>query len=297
MESDGTLSRAVAVALRRAFPGANGEGARLLGSGWNADAWRVPAAGGDLVVRVPRRAWARGEIERQTCLAPKLAAHGVPVPPGWRLLRDGSGEVLAGVYRYVEGSTAPARGHGRRRLVRPIARLLEQLHTFPVAEALACNAEPLDPWEGRWQPIIERHAESLPQETRVWVEQAGERLHDALRSAGTPVLVQGDLQPEHLLFSADADLVAVLDFSGPLVTDAAMDFGRLIQFWDQRFAMRVFESYSLRQDNAFMKRAVLYAALEPLRTITVEAEMGTSDWTAWARRKLASHAWNTRSLS
>jgi hypothetical protein len=63
-----------------------------------------------------------------------------------------------------------------------------------------------------------------------------------------------------------------------------------VQFWDARFAERVLQAYARPVDGAFWERARLYAALEPLRTIAIEAEMGTDVWTAWARRKLTTRA-------
>jgi aminoglycoside phosphotransferase (APT) family kinase protein len=290
------LSADAVGALAASFPGARAGEATLLGSGWNADAWRVPDPGGDLVVRVPTCEWARGEIERQACLAPKLAAHGVPVPPEWVLLRDAAGNVVAGVYRYVAGDPAPARGHVRRRVIKPVTGLVERIHSFPLDEALGCGAESLDPWEGRWRPIIEAHAPGLPPKTRAWVESAGERLRKALQYAGELVLVHGDLQPAHILLHPDLSVAAVLDFSGPIVSDRAIDFGRLVQFWDRHFAARVRVAYSLPKGRgyeevvAFWERMNLYALLEPLRTIAVEAEMGENLWTPWARRKLTANS-------
>ncbi len=270
--------------------GARPEDARLLGSGWNADAWLVHAVDGEWVVRIPRNAWAGGEIERQTCLAPKLAAHGIPVPAGYAVVRDENGKTIAGVYRYVAGEQAPRTGPLLRRLAPVVADLLERIHAVPAGDALACGAEELDPWEGRWRPIVARHARDLPPKTRAWVEAATARLEVLCRVRGKPVLIHGDLQPEHLLLGGDGALAAVLDFSGPLLSDTAIDFGRLVQFWDKRFASLVLAAYSLPTDGGFRERAKLYAALEPLRTIAVEAEAGTNEWTGWARRKLATAA-------
>ena len=272
------------------YPASSPNLARLLGSGWNADAWRVPERGGDLVVRIPRRDWARGEIERQACLAARLAARGIPAPREWALLRDPGGRVYAGVYRFVAGEPAPARGRAAGALAPLVANLLERIHQFPASEAVACGAEQLDPWEGRWRPIFERHAAGLGPGTRAWVERAAERLEALSLGAGAPALIHGDLQPAHLILRADSSVAAVLDFSGPTVSDRAIDFGRLTQFWGARFAERVLQAYTLSVDGAFVERAHLYAALEPLRTIALEAEMGTAVWTGWAKRKLAARA-------
>ena len=276
--------------LRLPLHGIRNEEIRLLGSGWNADAWLVPAADGEWVARLPKNEWARGETERQACLAPKLAAHGIPVPRDWSVVHDEQGNLVAGLYRYVEGEPAPGRGHALRSLVPVVAELLEAVHSVPTEEAFSCGAEHTDPWEGRWWPIIERHGKSLPPKSRAWVREAGGRLEMLCRSRRAPVLIHGDLQPGHLLLNERRDIVAVLDFSGPTVSDAAIDFGRLIQFWNHSFAERVLAAYTLPIDPGFRERARLYAALEPLRTIAFEAELGQDEWTAWARRKLAASA-------
>src|SRR3546814_11881178 len=56
-------------ALRTTLPDAEATRATVIGYGWDVVAWRLPAAGGDWTLRVPRHAEAIAAIEGQTCLA------------------------------------------------------------------------------------------------------------------------------------------------------------------------------------------------------------------------------------
>jgi aminoglycoside phosphotransferase (APT) family kinase protein len=84
--------------------------------------------------------------------------------------------------------------------------------------------------------------------------------------------------------------VAVLDFYGPLVSDPAIDFGRLVQHWDEAFALAALRFYDRPVDPAFRERMVLYARLEPLRTFAGGVALGEERWLRWGRRRLAAYA-------
>ena len=127
----GKLEPAVARAVRRALPGADPARAVVVGRGFDVVAWRVPASDGDWTLRVPRLDDARPTIAAQHCLGQRLAAAGLPVPRDPTLLRDASGEVIAGLYRYADGHRAEGSGRSQRsRLARELARLLSQLHAL-----------------------------------------------------------------------------------------------------------------------------------------------------------------------
>ena len=82
----------------------------------------------------------------------------------------------------------------------------------------------------------------------------------------------------------------MLDFSGPQVTDPALDFGRLVQWWGIEFADHVLKRYERRVDDDFRDRVVPYARLEPLRTIEAGVLRELPEWIAWGRRRLAAYA-------
>jgi len=280
------LARLVATLL----PGAQPAGARVIGEGWNATAWRVPDPTGDWTLRVPRLEEAVGELERQHCLGPVLLAAGLPGPDGWRLLRDGE-RAVAGLYRFVEGAPAPRRGaRSLGGLAGEVAGYLSGLHALHVETALACGAEAMEPRRDRYAPMLARTAPLVPERSRAYVERVYEALELASTTAPRSVLVHGDLQPDHLVCDERGGVRAVLDMSGPKVTDPAIDFGRLVQHWGGAFAAAVLLQYRGRVDGGFVGRMKAYAALEPLRTIDVALERGLPEWERWGRRRLSAAA-------
>ncbi len=287
---------ALVAALRHELPDLDLDGAELLGEGWNASAWSIGAGATKWVVRVPKLEWAAGEIERQTCLGMDLSRQGLPVPRGWRVLRGEDGTVLAGAYQYIVGRASPRRGV--EALAVDVASFLTRLHDLPTGFALSeCRALLLDPWLGRYRGLIETYGPVTGPQTRSWLNRTGERLERISRSASERVLVHGDLCPEHLICDAAGHLVGVLDFSGPQVTDPAVDFGRLVQHWGGRFAAAVLGNYDRLTDNAFEERMVIYAELEPLRAIEAGVSRELPHWVAWGRRRLAAATGaETRSL-
>jgi aminoglycoside phosphotransferase (APT) family kinase protein len=286
------LSHEVARVLGEQLPGSELENAEVLGEGWNATACRVRAGRTTWVVRVPKLAWAAGEIERQTCLGLRLSHLGFPVPHDWRVYRNANGDVLAGAYRFISGRPAPARGRrSLRALALDIAAFLTRLHEVPPEVAIRdCNALVIDPWEGRYRNLIAAHGSMTGPKTRSWLERVGDRLERASRAGAEHVLVHGDLSPEHLVRDDGGHVVGVLDFSGPQVTDPALDFGRLVQHWGVDFATTVLGSYDRLTDRGFEDRMGAYARLEPLRTIEAGVLRELPHWVAWGKRHLAAAA-------
>lgn len=286
------LPENVRVVLDGEFHGCDLVNVELLGEGWNATAWRIGAEGTRWVIRVPKLDWAAGEIERQTRLGPHLAELGFRVPRGWRLFRDDHGTLVAGAYVYVDGNPAPTRGKRRLdRLARDIAHFLTRLHDVPTDFPLReCRALDLDPWPGRYRDLIARYGRMTGPRTQSWLRHVGARLERASSPALQHVLVHGDLAPEHVLCSADGGIASVLDFSGPQVTDAALDFGRLVQHWGVKFAESVLETYERPTEVGFRERMLAYAWLEPLRTIEAGVLRGLPQWVRWGKRRLAATA-------
>ncbi|MDA0270783.1 MAG: aminoglycoside phosphotransferase family protein [Chloroflexi bacterium] len=285
------LTPEVAQALHATLPGCDPARATVAGAGWDVTAWRVPAPDGDWTVRVPRHADAAAVIESQHRLNELLAGHGLPVPPGSRLLRDEQGRLLAGLYRYVDGTEArPVGRAARQRLTLELGDFLTRLHPLAGAAKAAGLAVPHEPWPEVWSPLIDRCAALLPPRTEGWIRATGVRLERASRVLPPPVLVHADLKSEHVLLGADGTIAAVLDFEGVQITDPAVDFARIIQAWGRPFAERVLAAYRGTLDVACMERAQAYRDIEALQAIDNAEQYGQQALLPWARRDLASRA-------
>ena len=239
---------------------------------------------------MPKLEEARAEIDRQTRLGQRLSGRGFPVPRDWRLITRRDGSMLAGVYRYVAGVPAPTGAREHVVLAEQIARFLTQLHSLPPALGLECGARRLALWSDRYAPLIREYGARTGPQTQAWLRRQGERLERASVSAPAPVLVHGDLQPAYVLCDERQHIVAILDFSGPQITDPALDFGRLVQHWGMRFADTVLRMYERPADAAFRDRMAIYAGVEPLRTIEAGVLRDLPHWVGRARRHLSARA-------
>lgn len=285
------LPPAVIDALRIDLPEASAAHATVVGRGWDVVAWRVPAPDGDWLLRVPRIPEAIPTIEGQHRLAEALRGKGVPLPREPRLLRGPSGEVVAGLYRYVDGREARVRGRAaRRQLAAAIAEVVSKLHALGPSVGIACGAVPYVPWDDSFQPMIERCAPLLSPATEAWVREVGARLAEASRTIPPLTLVHADLKPAHVLLDADGDILALLDFESARVSDPAVEFSRLIQNWDEAFASMVLRLYRGPVDEGFMARAQCYCALDPLEGLDISIRRGWPEWPPIVRRSLAARA-------
>lgn len=232
-------------------------------------------------------------MEGQTCLGPKLHALGFPVPEGWRLLRHEDGSIAAGAYRYVRGETSQAHGlRERRALARQIATFLTDLHALNPAIGRDCGAQEVRPWQDHFGAMVERYASTLAPRSEEWVRGVASRL-EAASALGHPMrLTHADLQPAHLVVNANGEIQAVLDFEGPWVTDPAMDFSRLLQFWGEGF-VRMVRDYRRVLDDRVLTRARCYNDLELVHTMHSALTRESDEWRHWAlwtRRQIAVRA-------
>jgi len=289
--SPAALPPEVAGALARTLPQAEVARASIAGRGYDVWAWRVPAPGGDWLVRAPRHPEAIEAIEGQQRLGARFDALELPVPHEHRLLEDGSGRTVASGYRFVEGRTGHVSGAlARRRLAVALADFLSRLHALDVSIAIECGAQPYEPWRDQWAPMIERCGPLLPTRTRAWVESVGARLDEASRTLPPLVITHADLKPAHVLIDEDDRLVAALDFEGARVTDPAVDFSRLRQNWDRRFMAMALETYTGHVDAGFHVRARCYEALDALESIDIAMRRDWPGLIPGACRALAARA-------
>ncbi len=203
----------------------------------------VPSAGTDnalfrlgdeLVVRLPRIAWAVGQAQKEAHWLPRLAPH-LPLTIPTPVAGGNAGDDFPwpwSIYRWLDGETAT-----RERLddldaaARTLAGFVGALQTIDAAGGPAAGAHnsergmPLAVRNERVRACIAALAATIDTAaaTRAWERALAAPVWEA-----PPVWVHGDLQPGNLL-ARDRRLCAVIDFGCLGVGDPACD---LIVAWN-----------------------------------------------------------------
>jgi aminoglycoside phosphotransferase (APT) family kinase protein len=141
--------------------------------------------------------------------------------------------------------------------------------------------------------MVEQHASALAPRSEAWVRSVAATLEAASANGHPMRLTHADLQPVHLVIDAGGTIQAVLDFEGPCVTDPAMDFSRLLQFWGAGFVRMVLRDYRGEVDEHLLTRARCYNHLELVHTIHTALTRESEEWrhwAPWARRQIAIRA-------
>ena len=270
----GLLTPELRDTLRHALPGAALDDAEVIGEGWGSVAYRVPDAGGDRALRVPKPGSFRrvsGDLERELRLLPALAAAGLPVPREARAVHDERGRFVAAVHRYVAGRPASRealRGARRERLAADLGDFLTRLHAFPPERAVERGVQDLDLWADRYRPMIEYCRPLLGPRSAAWLAATADRfLADGGMEGAARVLTHGDLDGVHIRLHDDGTLDAVIDFGDAMVADPAIDVAAIARSLGWPFAERVLARYGGDVDRQLRRRARFYIAVVPLFSV------------------------------
>lgn len=237
-----------------------------LDAGWDNVLWRL---GADLVVRLPRRAFAVALVETEQRWLPELAPRlPLPVPAPVRVGRPSADYPwpwsivpwLAG----EPGDRAPltAASDAARRL----AAFLDALHHEAPAPAPCSRV--------RGVPLVER-AEAFEARIESLAGQIdGARLREVWDAAlaapvhsGAPLWVHGDLHPANVLV-AEGTLAAVIDFGDLSAGDPANDLAAAWMLLPDRARDEFWRAYP-RLDAALVARSAGWALLLGLMLLDI----------------------------
>lgn len=259
--------------LRAALTGATPERARWIGSGWGSRAFRVPAADGDWVARVPSEApWAAEDLEREVRMLPLLERRPFEVvtPRDARIVRDAAGRLVAAVHRLVPGASSKGRvlrGRAREEHLAAVGRFLATLHTTSERDALAHGVEARDLWREVSLPRIEETIALVGPASRTWLEDRV-RAFEAIPGPVPSMLTHGDLSGDHLLVDEDGRLSGVIDFAEARLSDPAIDFAGVLNRWSWRDLEVVCAHYDAPMDPGLIARARVYIDIVPVYSVT-----------------------------
>ena len=250
------------------MPGADPAGARVIGEGWGATAYRL----GDRTVRVLKPFAYDWEMDagyaREPALLALLAARGIHAPANAEAVLGDDGRLAAIAYDYIEGVTVSALGRAARAaLAREVGAALSALHAVPVEEARALGVPELDLGEDLYRPMVEACLPHLGPRGRAWLERRFASFIEGGGSRGAPrVLAHGDLGCAHILAGPDGRLAGVIDWGDALIADPAYDLAALLAECPRGFAERVIEAYEgpASRDPDMRRRAAFYVDALPI---------------------------------
>jgi aminoglycoside phosphotransferase (APT) family kinase protein len=254
--------------LRTLFPELDVREVRTIEDGWDS---LVLEVAGEYVFRFPRRPEVQEWVEREIRLLPELAESLLPVAvPRFELVaRNG---LLCVGYRKLFGT--PAGVDLDKRAGEDLGRFLSALHRFPVERARSLGVPCFEP--DAWRERFDRFCGDLRQRVLPLLLR-GERERAEVLFAGVagldfePVLVHGDLGPEHVLCS-DGRIAGVIDWSDTRVGDAALDLAWCLNGTSGAVADALIETYGV--DSRARERSLLYHRLGPWHEVVYGLDSG-----------------------
>lgn len=253
--------------LRTRFPELDLREIRTIEDGWDS---LVLEVAGMYVFRFPRRPEVQAWVEREIRLLPELAESlPVAVPRFELVARNG---LLCVGYRKLVGT--PAAADLDERAGEDLGRFLSALHRFPVERARSLDVPYFEP--DAWRERFGRFCADLRQRVLPLLSRDERERAEIIFGvvAGLdfePVLVHGDLGPEHVLCS-EGRIVGVIDWSDARVGDAALDLAWCLNGTSDAVAGALTETYGV--DSRALERALFYYRLGPWHEVVYGLDAG-----------------------
>lgn len=247
---------AVADLLQRRHPSLDARAVEPLGEG---DFCHAYTAGGAWVVRVARHAEAAAALKRESCLLPRVAARlELRIPrPAFHFPGEGDDPAFS-VHALLPGPELTRERYlalpeaDRDACARQVARFLDQLHRTEPTLAVACGI-PREDYRARFTALLKRvRAELggvLSAEGRAYAERAvSGYLASGAATGFRPVLLHGDLSPDHVLYDeAEGRVTAVIDFGDMALGDPAWDLTYVYDDYGLDFLGRLMDGFGDRE--------------------------------------------------
>jgi aminoglycoside phosphotransferase (APT) family kinase protein len=255
--------------LQAHFPALEIHDVRTIDDGWDSLVLEVD---GEYVFRFPRRPAVEEWVERETRLLPALAEVLPVAVPRFEFVAH-NGLLCVGYRKLVGG---PASADLDERAGEDLARFLAALHGFPVERARSLGVPFYEP--DAWHAMLEGFCGDLRERVLPLLSR-GERapaerfLHGIPRPHFEPVLLHGDLGPEHVLCHEER-VVGVIDWSDARVGDPALDLAWCLNGSARVVAEAVARTYGV--DPSTRERSLWYHRLGPWHEVVYGLETGWS---------------------
>jgi aminoglycoside phosphotransferase (APT) family kinase protein len=245
---------------------------RRIGEGWNRDTYLVNDG---WIVQFPKAEDVRDKLRKEIGFLERLKPFLSVETPTVQLLSDDpfcvAYPVLAGEQALFNRSVALPGAWPEQ-----LGITLSELHRV---SPTTVGLEPAPPvvWQQTcrvwFDRLLKRVLPLLPAMESDVLSNQVRRFMAELDLGFPPSVIHRDIGPEHILLSDAGDLVAIIDWAEVMIGDPAIDFSWLIDRWPAQ-AEQALSRYG-PQDDAFRKRAKMYAQLGPWYEVTHGLE--TSD--------------------
>lgn len=264
--------------IERAFPKLSVREITFLGAGVDSEVYLV---NGDRVFRFPKRPAGERALRREIAVLQKLARQlPVATPSFLHIGRLASTGLLFAGYRLIPGepltsalfsSLAPS---GQERVIATLAAVLQSVHSFPVADAVALGVEqvPTREWvEARWSHGRATVLPLLSPPTALALASLIEHFSEDDRNFEyTPCLLYADFAPEHVLFDRDVnEITGIIDWGDLAIGDPDFDLLYLYQDYGEDFVRRLLTYYPHLEPARLLTKLRVFTACDYVETIAV----------------------------
>jgi aminoglycoside 2''-phosphotransferase len=209
---------------------------------------------------------ARQSLQREACLLPQLADQlPLPIPSPQLINLNDTAESPFIAYPLLPGPALTQERYlrldvfGRTRCAEQIAGFLTALHSHDLAPARACGV-PIFDYAVQYADLLSRARMELyprlAESERQFIEHViGNYLESGATREFHPVLLHGDLSPDHVLFNKqEKEVSAIIDFGDMMIGDPAWDLVFIYEDYGLDFLSHVLTVYGKADHMALLSR-------------------------------------------
>ena len=252
--------------IRQSCPDFEIESIESLGEGDFCRAFLVNQTG---VFRFAKHEAARQSLRRENCLLPQIAGRvSLNIPEPVRASLEGAAQGAFIAYEFLPDAALTREEYlklderTRTRCAGQVARFLSELHSFETKIAEDCGVLTVD-YAEKYSALLARiRGEYRSLLGKDEFETAEKEIVSFLEAANfQPVLLHGDLSPDHVLYDGDR-VTSIIDFGDVMIGDAAWDFLWIYEDYGRDFFTRAVSEYAVEDKQKFIARVRQLSLIE-----------------------------------
>jgi aminoglycoside 2''-phosphotransferase len=272
-------------AILQTCPELNLDSIEFLGEG---DFCRAFLVNKNLVFRFAKHAEARQSLRRENCLLPKIAdKFSLQIPVPLFAFFDGKAENSFAAYEFLPADALTREKYlklgeqARTRCAGQVAEFLDQFHATDPELAEKCGISKINYTE-KYTALLKQVREVLfrrleKKDFEIAVNELENYLASGESESFEPVLLHGDLSPDHVLFDG-IQVTSIIDFGDMTIGDRAWDFLWIYEDYGADFFERAVSKYDVPDKESFITRVRQFSKLEAIQWIVECADGPENDF-------------------